>query len=95
MSLLYFTPIVLPHPPSTSTLLLLFDLVRWRRLAAWLCDRPGLYDCRLPSARKVEYHQSFGGRPINLPDVTQHSTIDANTDKVSGLLVDLSYWYTY
>jgi len=47
-----------------------------------LCDSPGLYDAQLPAARKVSYHQSFGGRPINLPDVTQHSTIDANTDKV-------------
>jgi len=47
-----------------------------------VCDRPGLYDCRLPATRKVTYQQSFGGRPINLPDVTQHSTIDANTDKV-------------
>jgi len=49
-------------------------------------DRPGLYDYQHPVARKVAYHQSFGGRPINLPDVTQHSTIDANTDKVNILL---------
>jgi len=36
------------------------------------------------------YHQSFGGRPINLPDVTQHSTIDANTDKVCSDVFSLT-----
>jgi len=48
------------------------------------CDRPALYDSHLPATRKVTYQQSFGGRPINLPDVSQHSTIDPNTVKVSS-----------
>jgi hypothetical protein len=37
----------------------------------------------VPRSRQVSYHQSFGGRPIDLPDVSQHSTIETNTDKVS------------
>ena len=30
----------------------------------------------------MDWHQSFGGTPINLPSVKQHSTIDQNTEKV-------------
>ena len=54
-------------------------------------DRPGLYESELLATRKVTYHQSFGGRPINLPDVTQHSTIDGNTDKVLNGVSLLTY----
>jgi hypothetical protein len=43
---------------------------------------PGMYECKPVLCRQVSYHQSFGSRPINLPDVAQHSTIDCNTDKL-------------
>jgi len=73
---------------------------RWHKLPQlinWLMYvyvyRPGHYESRLPTTRKVTYHQSFGGRPINLPDVTQHSTIDANTDKVCNGVYLVTYWY--
>lgn len=32
--------------------------------------------------RKVEWHQSFGSTPINVPSASKHSTIGKNTDKV-------------
>jgi len=59
--------------------------VTWQLMCMCVTDRPALYESELPATRKVTYHQSFGGRPINLPDVSQHSTIDANTDKVCTL----------
>ena len=44
---------------------------------------PGTYEHGIGRDRKVNWHQSFGGEPINLPSVKQHSTIDKNTEKVS------------
>jgi hypothetical protein len=42
----------------------------------------GTYDHDIARNRQVDWHQSFGGTPINLPSVKQHSTIDRNTEKV-------------
>ena len=36
--------------------------------------------------RKVQWHDSFGGGPINLPSVKQQSTIDKNTEKVRNIV---------
>lgn len=44
--------------------------------------RPGTYEHSISKNRKVDWHQSFGGTPISLPSITQHSTIDRNTEKV-------------
>ena len=49
----------------------------------FVCDRPGTYDPELGKHSYVQYHQSFGGNPIDVPSVKQHSTIDKNTNKVT------------
>ena len=42
----------------------------------------GTYEHESKANRKVDWHQSFGGSPINLPSVKQYSTIPSNTEKV-------------
>lgn len=42
----------------------------------------GTYEHDIKKNRKVIWHDSFGGSPINLPSVKQHSTIDRNTEKL-------------
>ena len=42
----------------------------------------GTYEHESKMNRKVDWHQSFGGSPINLPSVKQYSTIPSNTEKV-------------
>ena len=44
--------------------------------------RAGTYEHEVARNRKVQFHQSFGGTPIDLPVVKQYSTIKSNTDKV-------------
>ncbi|CAD5126046.1 DgyrCDS14219 [Dimorphilus gyrociliatus] len=45
---------------------------------------PGAYEHELKLNRKVEWHQSFGSAPINLPSASKHSTIGKNTDKLKS-----------
>ncbi|XP_013414333.1 protein pitchfork [Lingula anatina] len=42
----------------------------------------GTYEHEIPRNRKVQWHQSFGGAPINLPAVTIKSTLQPNTEKL-------------
>ncbi|ESN94522.1 hypothetical protein HELRODRAFT_164378 [Helobdella robusta] len=42
----------------------------------------GTYECEYNPCKHVQYQQSFGGNPVNLPCITQHSSIKSNTDKV-------------
>jgi len=43
---------------------------------------PGSYETRTVGCHRVQYAQSFGGEPSDLPCVTQTSTIPRNTDKL-------------
>jgi len=52
---------------------------------------PGTYKHNETRNRKVDWHQSFGGTPINLPSVTQHSTIDKNTEKLMSTKEEKKY----
>jgi len=51
----------------------------------------GTYDHNIKRNRKVQWHQSFGGEPINLPSVQQHSTIDQNTEKLLSTKEEKKY----
>jgi len=51
----------------------------------------GTYEHLIPSNRKVQWHQSFGGTPINLPNVEQQSTIDKNTEKLMSTKEEKKY----
>lgn len=42
----------------------------------------GTYDHDVAINRKVQWHSSFGGAPINLPQVQVQSTIQQNTEKL-------------
>ncbi|KAK6190875.1 hypothetical protein SNE40_002648 [Patella caerulea] len=43
---------------------------------------PGTYDQSNPRNRQVQWHQSFGGAPVMLPEISVQSTIHKNTDKL-------------
>lgn len=47
------------------------------------CYRPGTYEHEIPKNRRVQWHQSFGGTPVFLPEITVQSTIGQNTEKVN------------
>lgn len=47
-----------------------------------LACRAGCYEHDIPRNRHVQWHQSFGGAPIKLPDVNIKSTIGSNTAKL-------------
>lgn len=51
----------------------------------------GTYEHGVSGNRKVDWHQSFGGAPINLPSVKQHSTIDKNTAKLLSTKEEKKY----
>jgi len=51
----------------------------------------GTYEHEIARNRKVDWHQSFGGGPINLPSVKQHSTIDQNTEKLLSTKEEKKY----
>lgn len=42
----------------------------------------GTYEHDIGRDRSVQWHQSFGGMPTNLPSIKIHSTIQRNTDKL-------------
>ena len=46
------------------------------------CFRPGAYEHNLKRNKQVQWHQSFGGRPISMPQIQVRSIIDQNTSKV-------------
>ena len=50
--------------------------------ASLTCYSPGNYEMAGKPYVKIQWHQSFGGTPINLPEVSVHSTIMKNTNKV-------------
>lgn len=52
---------------------------------------PGTYEHCVDRCRKVHWHNSFGGTPINLPSVKQHSTIDRNTEKLLSTKEEKKY----
>lgn len=52
---------------------------------------PGTYEHEISRNRKVNWHQTFGGAPINLPAVNQHSTIDRNTEKLLSTKEEKKY----
>jgi len=52
---------------------------------------PGTYEHGIHRDRKVQWHQSFGGAPINLPDVEQQSTITKNTEKLMSTKEEKKY----
>ena len=56
--------------------------------------RPGTYEHDESRNRKVTWHESFGGAPINLPSVAQTSTIPKNTEKV-GLMSSVFSFYAF
>ncbi|OWF54757.1 protein pitchfork-like [Mizuhopecten yessoensis] len=51
----------------------------------------GTYEHQIPKNRKVQWHQSFGGTPIMLPDITIRSTIDQNTEKLYSTKEEKKY----
>ena len=48
---------------------------------------PGAYEHNLRRNKKVNWHQSFGGAPIAMPEIKVRSIIDQNTSKVRHLYV--------
>lgn len=52
---------------------------------------PGTYEHSISRNRQVSWHQTFGGTPINLPSVKQHSTIDRNTEKLLSTKEEKKY----
>ncbi|XP_064603633.1 ciliary microtubule-associated protein 3-like isoform X2 [Liolophura sinensis] len=52
---------------------------------------PGTYEQDIPCSRQVQWHQSFGGAPIMLPDVQVKSTIEKNTDKLYSTKEEKKY----
>ncbi|XP_074661000.1 ciliary microtubule-associated protein 3-like [Tubulanus polymorphus] len=51
----------------------------------------GTYEHSIPQNRQVSWHQSFGGEPINLPQVKIQSTINRNTDKLLSTKEEKKY----
>lgn len=47
-----------------------------------LLHSAGCYEHGVPKNRHIQWHQSFGGAPIKLPDVHIKSTIGTNTAKL-------------
>ncbi|XP_064635890.1 ciliary microtubule-associated protein 3-like [Lineus longissimus] len=52
---------------------------------------PGTYEHNIKCNRQVKWHDSFGGAPINLPQVQIQSTIDKNTDKLFSTKEEKKY----
>ncbi|KAK6973101.1 protein pitchfork [Biomphalaria glabrata] len=52
----------------------------------------GAYDTDATLNKKVQWHQSFGGSPIQLPSVTHKSTIDRNTEKLYSTKEERKYF---
>lgn len=52
---------------------------------------PGVYEHEVKRNRKVQWHQSFGGRPVLLPTIQVRSTIDQNTEKLYSTKEEKKY----
>ncbi|PAA93129.1 hypothetical protein BOX15_Mlig023260g1 [Macrostomum lignano] len=52
---------------------------------------PGNYEHEVQRNRKVQWQQSFGGTPTNLPSVQQKSTLVQNTDKLRSTKDEKKY----
>lgn len=52
---------------------------------------PGTYEHEIPKNRKVQWHQSFGGTPVFLPEITVQSTIGQNTEKLYSTKEERKY----
>lgn len=79
-------------PGKTAQTFLIATAVMWYQIYTTRCvilqlseqtNRPGRYEHETQRNRRVEYHQNFGGQPINIPTVSHKSTISRNTDKVT------------
>ncbi|KAL4224741.1 hypothetical protein ACF0H5_015438 [Mactra antiquata] len=43
---------------------------------------PGAYEHQIKRNRQVQWHQSFGGTPVMMPEIQVRSIIDRNTEKL-------------
>ncbi|XP_067655520.1 ciliary microtubule-associated protein 3-like [Haliotis asinina] len=63
----------------------------YRRDISEVLPGPGTYEHQCPKNRMVQWHQSFGGTPIMLPEVKVTSTIQKNTDKLLSTKEEKKY----
>ncbi|KAK3597619.1 hypothetical protein CHS0354_030170 [Potamilus streckersoni] len=63
----------------------------YKRDEAEVLPGPGAYEHQIKKNRKVQWHQSFGGEPIMMPQAQVRSTIDKNTEKLYSTKEEKKY----